>query len=120
MSIKNNKLILYYKPEVKKDKNTFTLARQVSNHILDIDIQKSPLTETQIFSILQNLDLKAEELVEKESEVFKTNFSHVVLDETNWVKALANHPEMMRTPIAIKGEKAILIKTPSNILQLDN
>lgn len=119
MNLNEREILLFYKPEIKKDKNTYLLATQVSNHVNTFDVLKGELTETQLREIILLLDLPVEKLIEREAEVYKREFSNKDLDDDSWILAMTKNPDLIKTPIAIKGKKAILVETPSNVLGLD-
>lgn len=119
MEFNDKEILLLYKPHVKKDKNTFTLAKQVSEHINDINVLKQPLSETYLREILMLLKVPVEKLIERESDVFKTQFKGKDLDEAGWIQALCKNPDMIKTPIAFKGKQGMIVETPSNVLRLD-
>ena len=110
---------LYYKPGKKKDKNTYNLAKQISEHVNDFDIIKNPPTETQLKEMLMLLKLSAENIVETESDTYRKKYKDVKLDETQWIKAMVSDPDLIKTPIAFKGKRGIVIDTPSSVLDLD-
>ena len=110
---------LFYKPGKKKDKNTYNLAKQISEHVNDFDITKNPPTETQLKEILMLLNLNAEDIVETDSDIFVEKYKDAQLDETQWIKAMVKEPDLIKTPIAFKGKRGIVIDTPSSVLDLD-
>jgi arsenate reductase len=119
MQFNDRELIIFWKPDQKKDKNTLNLAKQVSNHIRDIDVYTESVTATQLTEILGLLNLPIEKLIEKESDEYKKNFQDKDLEDTEWIKAMTNKPELIKTPIVFLGKKGMIIETPSNVLSLD-
>lgn len=119
MEKNNREIILYYKPAVKKDKNTYVMASQITSHIREIDVLKDTPTETQMMTILTQLGIDVEDLIERESEVYKEKYEGKSFDVQGWIQVLVQNPDMIKTPIAIKGNRAMLVETPSNILDLD-
>lgn len=119
MKTNEREIVIYWKPGENKDKNTYTLARQISNHIEEIDIIKNPPTQTQLKELVDLLDVNIESLIETESEIYKKQFDGMQLEEPDWLIALVRNPSMIKTPIVIKGKKALIIETPSNVLALD-
>ncbi|MDQ3536326.1 MAG: hypothetical protein M3421_11945 [Bacteroidota bacterium] len=112
-------ITLYYKPAIKKDKNTYVMASQITPHIREIDVFKDTPTETQLMTILAQLGIDVEDMIERESEVYKEQYEGKSFNVEGWIKILVQNPDMIKTPIAIKGNRAMLIETPSNILDLD-
>jgi len=70
----DRELVLFLKPDKKKDKNTLNLAKQVSAHIRDVDVMRENLTATKIIEILQILNLKPQDLIDKESDIYMKEY----------------------------------------------
>ena len=119
MQFNEREVLLLYKQGIKKDKNAYHMAKQVSEHVNDIDVIKTPLTETQLREILLRLNTPIEQMIERDSDVFKKEYKDVDLDEDGWIKAMAKNPDLIKTPIAFKGKRGMIVQTPSNILELD-
>lgn len=112
-------ITILYKPDIKKDSNTYVLASQISNHIREIDVLKEKLTSTQLKEILDMLGRPVEDLIERDSDIYKKMYKDKDFDEAGWLSVLVQNPDLLRTPIVFKGKKGILIETPSNVLSLD-
>lgn len=119
MEFSDREITLFFKPGVKKDKNTYVLASQISPHIREIDVYKNTPTETQLMTVLALLNIDVEKIVERESEVYKESYEGKSFETEGWIQVLVKNPDMIKTPIAIKGNRAILVETPSNVLDLE-
>lgn len=119
LNLNDKEILLFYKPGRKKDKNTLNLAKQVSAHINDRDVTMDPPTETQITEIVQLLDRPISDLIDRESEPFKRQYEKSDLTDDQWLKAITNEPDLLKTPIAFKGKRGIIVDTPSDVLDLD-
>ena len=119
LNLNDKEILLFYKPGRKKDKNTLNLAKQVSAHINDRDVTIDPPTETQIKEIIQLLNRPIGDLVDRESEPFKRQYENTDLTDDQWLKAITNEPDLLKTPIAFKGKRGIIVDTPSDVLDLD-
>jgi arsenate reductase (glutaredoxin) len=119
MENKENEIILYFDPREKKGHNTLMLAKTLTKHIKEIEIAKEPPTETQLKEILQILKVDIRTLINQDNALFKSKFINADLDEAGWLTALVKNPELIRTPIAIKGKRGVVVETPSDVLGLD-
>jgi arsenate reductase (glutaredoxin) len=119
MMLNDREILLYYKPEIKKDKNTYVLATQLTNHVNTVNVLKEDLSETQLREILILLKVPVEKLIEKDSEIYKSKYKDKDLDEDGWVLAMTKNPDLIKTPIAFMGKRGVLVETPSNVLSLD-
>ncbi|TAK37297.1 MAG: hypothetical protein EPO28_12240 [Saprospiraceae bacterium] len=111
-------ITLFYSSESVRAKKVLALARTKELPIREIDILATPLTGTQILELAGNLNVKVEDLVNQEHPYFKEHFGHHDFCATNWLKMIEHNPQILKQPIAMRGDKTILIETPTDILQL--
>lgn len=119
METNKREAIIYWNPGKKRDKNTYNMVQQLTEHIRDIDVTKNMPTQTQLLEILGKLDRHAEDLVDKDSTPYKSQYEDVEMDEQQWIKALQANPEMLYTPIVFLGDKGMIVDNPSRVLDLD-
>lgn len=119
MEFNKREAVIFWNPDVKRDKNTYNMVKQLTEHIREIDVRKQKITQTQLIEILSKLDRRAEDLVDKDSDPFKKQFHSVDLDEEGWLDALTANPEMLYTPIVFLGDRGMIVDTPSRVLDLD-
>lgn len=119
MEFNDREILILYKPKEKKDQNTFVMAKQISNHIHEIDVLKQKLTPTQLKEIIDKLGVKVEDIIERESEVYNEVYKDKAFDEAGWIDILVQNPDLLKTPIVFKGKKGLIVQTPSNVLSLD-
>ncbi len=119
MEFNDRQVLIFYKPEEKKDKNTYDLAMQLSKHIRDIDVTKDKITETQLIEVLDRLGRSPKDLVDKSSDTYISKYQDMDLTDDDWLKALIHNPDMLFTPIVFLGKRGMLIDTPSRVLDLD-
>lgn len=120
MEFNEREIVIFYKPKIKKDSNTYVLASQISNHIRDVDVLNEKLTSTQLKEIIDMLGLPVEDIIERDSDIYKSMYKDKAFDEAGWLSVLVQNPDLLRTPIVFKGRKGILVETPSNVLSLDD
>ncbi len=73
-----------------------------------VDILADPLSELEIITVLKKLDLKAEDLVRTNENLYKEKFANKNFNDEQWIKILAEYPELVQRPIIVKGDKAII------------
>lgn len=119
MEFNKREAIIFWNPDEKRDKNTYNMVKQLTEHIREIDVRKQKVTQTQLIEILGKLDRRAEDLVDKDSDPFKSKFKDVELEEEAWLDAIVANPEMLYTPIVFLGDRGMIVDTPSRVLDLD-
>ncbi|MHB1147765.1 MAG: arsenate reductase family protein [Lutibacter sp.] len=114
----DRQITLYYNSESSRAKQALAFAKGEGLAIQTIDILKTPLTGTQIVELAGRLNLKVEELINQEHPAYISKFEPHELSSEDWIKMIQHNPEIMKQPIALKGDNTILVETPSDILKI--
>jgi arsenate reductase len=118
MNFHRNELVLIYNPKTDIGKKIFATARSISNHINDIDVINTQITTTIWKEILAKLKLQPKEIMNKSGEYYDQHIRGHEITMQGMLDVLTHNPEIISGPIAIKGERAILCKTPNDILKI--
>ncbi|MFA0963596.1 ArsC/Spx/MgsR family protein [Roseivirga sp. BDSF3-8] len=119
MELNDREITLFYNPASKKSRNTLAMAKTMSEHINEWDVTQNPPTERQLKEIMQMLDATVDDMIEKDSDLYREKYEKASFSEEEWLKILKQNPELIQTPIVFKGGKGKFIATPSNVLDLD-
>jgi len=115
----SNRLItLFYSSNSIRAKKAMAFAKTEGLALQEIDILKSTLTGTQIAELADKLNIEIKDLVNQEHPAYKQKFLHHELSGRDWIKMIQHNPEIMKQPIALHGDKTILIGTPTDILKI--
>ena len=68
--------------------------------------------------IITKLGISAEQLVRKSESIYKENYKGKTLSESQWIKAMLEHPKLIERPIVIEGNKAIIGRPPELVLDI--
>jgi len=116
-------ILIYHNPDstesiaclnlLKKTKQKYRIIKYLDNH----------LTERKLKRIVKLLKIKPLELIRTEDELWKDHFQPIVkneddFDDIEYIKMMIEFPSLMRRPIIIKGDKAIIAKPPNKILEI--
>ncbi len=118
MKFHPNELVIFYNPSSDKSKKTLAYAKSISNHINEVDITHTPITTTIWKEIIGRLDLQPKEIMDRSSEYYEQNVKGHEITMQGLLDILVHNPSIIAGPIAIKGNKAILVKTPTDILKV--
>ena len=114
----NRQITFFYSSDSIRAKKALAYAKAEGYPIRAIDILKTKLTGTQLLELANSLNTQIEELVNPDHPMYKTQFVKHDFSETDWIKMIQNHPEILKQPIAMRGEKSVLVETPTDILKL--
>ena len=111
---------IYHNPRCSKSRQALNLL--ISHNIEPeiVEYLKTPLSESEIRSLLDLLKISAFDLIRKGEEEYKTLFKDKNLPEEEWVQAMITYPKLMERPIVIKNKKAIVGRPPEKVIDLLN
>jgi arsenate reductase len=114
----NSQITLFYNAKSDRAKQTLAYAKAEGLPIQEIDILKTELTGTQIVELAERLHLKVKDLVNQNHPSYESRFEHHDFSTNDWIKMIQNNPEIMKQPIALRGEITILVETPTDIIKI--
>jgi arsenate reductase len=110
---------IYHNARCSKSRQTLALLEeQVKNTQQEINIVeylKTPLQQSEIVSLLKQLNCSALEMMRtKEAEFSEQNLKGA--DEEQLILAMVNTAKLIERPIVSDGKKAIIGRPPENVL----
>ncbi|MBC6366115.1 arsenate reductase family protein [Algoriphagus sp. AK58] len=119
MKIHPSELYFYHSSMQPIDKQTRAYAKSIARFVNEIDLIHERLTATQWDQILLKLNLRAKDLLNRAHPDYQRLIAGKDWDEEGWLNILVNYPYLIKAPIALFRNRAILCKTPTDILKLD-
>ncbi|QBA64611.1 arsenate reductase family protein [Muriicola soli] len=114
----DRQITLFYSSESSKGKQTLAYAKAEGIAIREIDILKSKLTGTQISELAARLKLEIKDLVNQDHPSYAKKFEQHDFSDNDWIKMIRNHPEILRQPIALRGDNTVMVETPTDIIKI--
>ncbi|TYP99999.1 arsenate reductase [Tenacibaculum adriaticum] len=114
----NRQITLFYSSKSTRAKQTLAYAKAEGLPIQEIDILKTRLTGTQIAELADKLNIEIRDLVNQEHPSYTSRFEHHDFSSDDWIKMIQHNPEIMKQPIALRGNITILIETPTDIIKI--
>jgi arsenate reductase len=111
-------ITLYFNSNSARAKQTLVYAKTENLPIHDIDILKTTLPGTKIVELAQGLGIEVSELVNQEHPSYAYKYEHHTFSTDDWIKMIQHNPEIMRQPIAIKGDVTMMISSPRDLEKL--
>lgn len=110
-------IVLFYNPNSPSGKKTLGYAKGEGLPVRDVDILKNQFTGTQLEELADRLHVPIDGLVNKDHPDFG-KYKGDDFSDDDWIKILRNNPRLIKEPIAIRGQNAMFVKTPSNLSRL--
>jgi arsenate reductase len=114
----HRQITLFYNSNSSRARQTLAYAKAEGLPILEVDILKSKLTGTQIAELADRLKIEIKDLVNQEHPSYTQKFEHHDFSENDWIKMIQHNPEIMKQPIALRGNITILVETPTDIIKI--
>lgn len=113
------KVTILHNPRCSKSRQTLQLLRDKGIEPTIIEYLKTPPTESELETILQQLGKEPRELMRKTETTYKEQGLDVQnLDRTSLIKAMAEHPVLIERPIVIANDKAAIGRPPEAVLAI--
>ena len=110
-------ITLFYNPNSPTGKQSLAYAKGEGYEVQEVDILQYKFTGSLLKDIADRLKVPVDGLVNKEhpnmEEYKDSNFS-----DHDWITVLRENTELIKEPIAIRGKKAMFVKTPSDLSRL--
>jgi len=118
MKVHQNEILLYFDPASSVSKKTLAYASSVSSSINMVDYSKEQFTPTIWRQILHMLSMEPKQMVNKANPYYQEKLKGRNFSEDDWINILSRHPDLIRSPIAIRGDKAVFVDNPTDVLRL--
>lgn len=114
----DRQITLFYNSKSIRAKQTLAYAKTEGLLIQEINILREHLTGTQIAELADRLNMEIKELVNQKHPFYTSSFEHHDFSDGDWIKMIRHNPEIMKQPIALRGELSILVETPTDIIKI--
>lgn len=118
MKTHSREILIYYHPESSDHRKTVAHAQGLTNHLKTFAFGQTPSTSTSWQMILKSLEAHPKDLLNKAHPFYQQHIRGREFNMTSWLNILARNPDMIKAPIAIRGNRAILCSNPTDIYKL--
>lgn len=102
-------LKIFYKNTCSTCRNALAFIKENTKEQVEIiEYMKEVPTQKELGEIIKMLGITPEELVRKKEKLYKEEYKDKKLTGRQWIKAMAENPQLIERPIVIKGNKAII------------
>lgn len=110
-------LTIYHNPRCSKSRQTLQLIQEAEQTVNIVEYLKTPLSESEIKSLLTLLNIEPVEMMRtKEAEFVAQSLKGA--DNNTLIQAMVNTPKLIERPIVTSATKAIIGRPPENVLSL--
>lgn len=120
MKTNHREILIYYNPDSSNDRKTIAHALGIAPFLRTYAFDKAPSSGTSWQQIITALNMHPKELMDKSKPYYQKNIKGREFDEQGWLDVIKYNPSLMKAPIAMRGDKAVLCTTATDIYRLMN
>ena len=109
---------IWHNPRCSKSREALKLLEEEGIEPQIRQYLKETPSEQEVNDLIKKLGIKPEQLIRKGEAIFKENFKGKTLSNEEWIKAMVEYPKLIERPIVISGDKAVIGRPPSLVLDL--
>lgn len=113
---KSNMIKILHNPRCGKSREGLALLEQSGKPFETINYLNNPLSEAELTTLIQKLNIAPLELVRQKEKIWTEQFKGKNLSDAAIIKAMATYPILMERPVVITGNKAVIGRPPQKIV----
>jgi arsenate reductase len=116
--MKKNKYIIIHNPRCRKSREALNALEEAG---VNPDIRLyllDQLSASELSIIIDKLGLKPEQIIRKSEKVYKENFKGKKLSDKELIEVMVKFPKLIQRPIIIKGNYAVIARSPEAISKI--
>jgi len=110
-------MMLYHNPRCSKSRQALAILEERGEEFQTRKYMDDPLTEQELRTLLQQLNMTASELIRKGEAAFKEQ-ALANASEDELVVAMLSEPKLIERPVLVVGQRAVVGRPPERILDL--
>lgn len=111
-------IVIYHNPNCSKSRETLEILETTKEDIQIIKYLDQPLKAEKLSKIIKLLKINPIELIRQQEPLWKENFQHLEFTDDELIDVMANYPQLIERPIVINGNKAVIGRPPTKILDI--
>ena len=112
------KIKIFHNPRCSKSREGLKILEEKGVNVEVVKYLDNPPTKEELRSIVKMLGISAKELLRTKESIYKELNLKEVEDEERLIDAMVQYPKLIERPIVIKGDKAIIGRPPTKILEI--
>ena len=111
-------IVIYHNPMCSKSRESLEILETKKADHTVIKYMDETLSPEKLGKIIKLLKIKPIELVRQEESVWKENFKDLDFTDEELIAVMAKYPILIERPIVINGDKAVIGRPPTKILDI--
>ncbi|MCG9971765.1 arsenate reductase (glutaredoxin) [Christiangramia crocea] len=111
-------LKIYHNARCKKSREGLEILKNSDKEFEIKEYLKEPLSEEELESLINKLDIAPIQLVRKNEKIWKEEYKDKDLSDRELITVMTKHPKLIERPIVEDDKKAVIGRPPSEIEKL--
>lgn len=111
-------ITIYHNPRCSKSRDGLKVLEASGNDYQVREYLKDPLSEEELTSLLEKLNMAPIELVRTEEKIWKEEYRQRDLSDNELVRVMVENPKLIQRPVVEKDGAAVIGRPSSNIEKL--
>jgi len=118
MKTNDREILLYFDSQSSPHRKTVAYAKSIVSHVKTYEFSQTPSTGVSWRQILKAMNKHPKELLNKALPEYQKTIKGREFTMEGWLKVLKYNTHLLKAPIAVRGNKAILCESPTDIFKL--
>ena len=111
-------LTLVYDSSTSEGRKALAFAYSLAPKVNKQDVTEVSLSSTFVRQVLKQLNLRPKDLLNRAHPYYQEHLRGRDLDAEGWLHVLTHNPSLLKAPIALQGDRAVLCEPASLIYTL--
>ncbi len=111
-------IVIYHNPNCSKSRESLEILETTKEDIQMIKYLDHTLGSEKLSKIIKLLKIRPIELIRQNEILWKENFKHLEFTDEELVEVMCKYPQLIERPIIINGDKAVIGRPPTKILDV--
>ena len=113
-----DEISILHNPNCSKAKKALAYAKSITKKVASYEFSHSKTTPTQWRHIFSALGKGPKEILDKSLPYYQENIRGREFEEEDWLHVVIKNPQLIRSPIAMRAGRALILDNPTDIYQL--
>ncbi|WKZ65696.1 MAG: ArsC/Spx/MgsR family protein [Flavobacteriales bacterium] len=114
-TLNSKELTLVYDSSTPEGRKALAYAYTLAPRVNKQDVSEVSLSTTFVRQVLKQLNLRPKDLLNRAHPYYQQHLRGRDLDGEGWLNVLAHNPGLLKAPIALQGDRAVLCEPASLI-----
>ena len=111
-------IVIYHNPTCSKSRETLEILETSKTNHEVIKYLDHRLSAEKLSKIIRLLKIKPIELIRQNESIWEEHFKDLDFTDDELTEVMAKYPELIERPIVINGDKAVIGRPPTKILDI--